>query len=164
MERRIATPTGRTEEAKEILALIERMTAPQESGEPGIFESKQKLLMFAAALGAYLGSSIPLEQRDSNSIRFEVFQNNADDAFVAALAVAQTDGLAILRPDDESEGRLATIFEEHAHAGLLELLRRVKGNSPLDILVDIVIGAEFEDSGSAISDIPSDILDKLFGD
>ncbi len=165
MERRIAMPTGKSEEIKEIHALIERLTAPDASGEPGVFESKQKLLMFAAALGASMGTSVPLEQRDTNSaIRFEIFENNADDAFVAAMAVAVTDSLSVLRPDDENQGRLVTVFEEHAHAGLIELKRRIKGNDPLQMLVNIVLSAEFEGNECGIADLPDDILRDMLGD
>jgi dnd system-associated protein 4 len=165
MDRRIATPSGKSEEAKDIVALIERLTASQDSGEPGVFESKQKLLMFAAALGANMGTSVELEQRETSSaIRFEIFENNADDAFVSAVAVAATDSLAVLRPDDDNETRLVTIFEERAYAGLLELRRRIKGNDPLQVLVDIVLSAEFENDATGIADFPDDILRDMLGD
>ena len=165
MDFRIGTPTGKSEEAKEVAALIERLTATQESGEPGVFESKQKLLMFAAALGAHMGASVPLEQRDSGAaVRFVIFENNADDAFVYAVAVAASDSLAVLRPDDESTSRLVTTFEERAHAGLLELKRRIKGNDPLQVLVDIVLGAEYENGETGIADFPDDILRDMLGE
>lgn len=165
MDRRIATPSGKSDEAREIVALIERLTASQESGEPGVFESKQKLLMFAAALAANMGTSVELEQRETSSaIRFEIFENNADDAFVAAVAVAATDSLSVLRPDDENEGRMVTIFEERAYAGLLELKRRIKGNDPLQVLIDIVLSAEFENDAAGIADFPDDILRDMLGD
>ncbi len=122
MDRRIATPTGKSDEAKDILGLIERLTAPTDAAEPGIFESKQKLMMFAAALGAQSRTPVPLEQRDTNSaIRFEIFENNADAAVVAAISVAETKGLAVLRPDDVNEARLVKVFEEYVNAGGLDI-------------------------------------------
>ena len=115
MERRIAPPG-----ATELVALMERLTSalPGAGRGEGIFRSKQKVLMFAAALGFKKGERRALDKR-SEPIRYSIFQGAVDDTFINALAIAETGDLKVLsaeRIDDR-----ITIFEEYAHLGMIEL-------------------------------------------
>jgi dnd system-associated protein 4 len=115
----------------------------------GIFDTRQKALMFAAALGYYRKKREPLKQR-GEGIRVDVFQRDADDTFIEALGVAVRDDLNILR-NDRTDERLQ-IFEEHAYAGLLEMQRlmEVDDTAPLDKLVALTQEAQ----SATASEIP----------
>jgi dnd system-associated protein 4 len=115
MERRIAPPG-----AAELVALMEKLTQalPGSGRTEGIFKSKQKVLMFAAALGLKKGERRVLEKR-SEPIRYAIFQGALDDIFISALAIAATGDLKVLSAERLDER--ITIFEEYAHAGLVEL-------------------------------------------
>ena len=90
--------------------------------ELNIFETKQKALMFAAALGARRGERVRVSAR-GEGIRIDIFQRAVDDTFIDALAVAVTRDLHVLATD-RGEERI-TIFEESASAGLKEIQRLV---------------------------------------
>ena len=105
-----------------------------------LFESKQKVLMFAAALGCHRQRREKVERR-GEAIRIEVFQRSADEGFVDALAVAATGDLHVLG-DDRLTERI-TIFEEYAHGGLIELQRLADSGHPLEDLVRVVQEGQF---------------------
>lgn len=133
MDRRIAPPSS-----PDLKAALEKLTTPLQSLGCSLFETKQKALMFAAALGSFRGAQEPLKQRDAGSaIRFEIFQTAMDDAFLYALGIAKARDLKVLDPSREEE--LINTFEQYAHAGLSELNRRCfeSGVDPLDALLDL---------------------------
>ncbi|MFN8626109.1 MAG: DNA phosphorothioation-associated protein 4 [Candidatus Binatia bacterium] len=134
MERRISAPAD-----SGIRSTLDRLTTTQPGYDFPFFETKQKALMFAAALGRHLGRRVPLGQRDAGTaIRFDIFEKAVDDGFLSALAVEEAKHLDALRETREDER--ATIFEEFAHAGLVELNRRCSspGQTPLDVLLDLI--------------------------
>jgi dnd system-associated protein 4 len=134
MERRIAPPG-----TAELLQLLEKLVSPSQGREEGLFRSKQKALMFSAALGWNLKQRKPLERR-GEPIRYSIFEGALDDAFINALAIAETNDLKILggeRDDDRVK-----IFEEYAHGGLLEIKRILsQPGEDLDHLLQAVIDA-----------------------
>ena len=104
-----------------------------------IFRTKQKALMFAAALGFHRGEALSMGQRGTD-IRYDVFERAMDDGFIDALAVARTGDLKILAEDRLDER--VTIFEEFAHAGLRELDRIWNlPSSPLEEIIELTQGA-----------------------
>jgi len=113
MEHRIAPPKN-----PELKALIEQLIEPHQARKFEIFKSKQKLMMFAAAIGKHLGTRVRLDSR-GEPIRMSIFDTACDTAFINALAVAETDTLNILDPERELER--VTIFEEYANGGLQEI-------------------------------------------
>ncbi len=150
MERRIAPPG-----ASELVDLMEKLTQalPGSGRVEGIFKSKQKLLMFAAALGLKSGERRPMEKR-GEPIRYSIFQGALDDTFVSALAIADTGDLKVLSAErlDERIG----IFEEYAHAGLVELHTMLsKPGDNLEYLLQIVIDSR------AASDPPAGVIPDL---
>jgi len=102
----------------------------------GPFQSKQKALMFAAAVGVNLGSRKKLSSPDV-AIRWDIFERNNDDTFIHALAVAETGGLEILNNASGDSEDLITIFEEYSKAGLQYLKGQVL-NSPGDVLDELI--------------------------
>jgi dnd system-associated protein 4 len=93
--------------------------------DSGVFATKQKGLMFAAALGyRRSGRALPPdddERRYGEGIRIEYFERALDDGFIDALAVASSGTLEILA-DNRQEERVA-LFERYAAIGLEEMER-----------------------------------------
>lgn len=98
-----------------------------------IFESKQKLLMFAAALGAYREKQEKMTSR-GEGIRIDIFQRAVDDTFIDALAVAVTNDLHVLASDRVNER--AEIFERCVVAGLEEMAKIVE--RPVSTLEELI--------------------------
>ena len=95
--------------------------------DSGVFSTKQKGLMFAAALGyRRCGKTLPAdddERRYGEGIRFEYFETAADAGFIGALAVASSGSLEILAENRQDE-RFA-LFERYAAIGLEEMHRAI---------------------------------------
>lgn len=90
--------------------------------DEGVFETKQKGMMLAAAIGyASEGAAKGGKEIESpgEGIRMEYFDNASDVGFIDALAVAHTEDLSIL--DESRQEERIDIFERYAHAGLIEL-------------------------------------------
>jgi len=153
MERRIAPPG-----TAELLALLETLVTASAGRIEAIFRSKQKALMFAAALGWSVQQRKPLERR-GEPIRYTIFEGALDDGFVNALAVAEAKDLKVLGPDREDER--IRIFEEYAHGGLVEIQRLMAiPGDPLEQVLQAVMDTK-------TSDVPPDgvtpDLARMFG-
>jgi dnd system-associated protein 4 len=114
MDRRISPP-------RDLEEVLDLLTEPSVPGLPPLFQSKQKAMMFAAALGHSLGERLPLEKKGT-AIRLDIFQKALDDGYMDSLAVAETGQLQVLGSTQDEQR--ATIFEEYAHRGLVEMKRR----------------------------------------
>jgi dnd system-associated protein 4 len=154
MERRIAT-------GQDQIRFLEDLVTNVPGEEFPLFETKQKALMFAAALGFHLERRNPLTSRDaSTAIRFDVFEKHLDDGFVSCLAVATTNQLGVLSPNREDE--LALIFEEYASAGLAEIQARVWGRpEPLQALVALINDARISHQSEGLEGLDSGVLADL---
>lgn len=154
MDRRISPPRDYEE-------LLDRLTESPTPSQLALFQSKQKALMFAAALGYALRERTPLE-RKGTSIRMDVFEKALDDGFINALAAAEAKTLGVLRADREDER--ATIFEEYAHRGLAEIQRRCfeLPGDPLQLLVAMTEEATHP-AGVEVSGIDPSLLKNLVG-
>lgn len=109
--------------------------------DAGIFSTKQKGIMFAAALGYKLrGGNIPDGElgKMGEGIRLEYFQKVRDEGFINALAVAVTNDLAVL--SDERHDERLEIFEKYAAVGLAEMRTRLVNVPlpPLDALTALL--------------------------
>ncbi len=145
MERRIAPP-------RDLEDVLDELT------DEGLFETKQKALMFAAALGRHRGKRTPVERRGV-AIRYDVFGNELDDGYINALAVAEGPDLRVLG-HEKAEERIR-IFEEYAHTGLAEMKRRVmQPGSALDALLRLAYDAAHSESGEVVG-IDADVLTDL---
>jgi dnd system-associated protein 4 len=155
-EARRVRPPRRTSSASERRTL-DRLV------DDGPFQSKQKAMMFAAALGAFINRREPLQAAEE-PIRWEIFQKNGDEAFIHALAINETGSLDILASKSE-EDDYVLIFEEHANAGLAYLEDNVldKPVDVLDAILDILVQARRRQQGTpaGLEGITADQLDVL---
>ncbi len=157
MDRRIAAPGD-----SELKSVLERLTTDLSGYGFPLFETKQKALMFAASLGRYRGRREPLKERDSASaIRFDIFESATDDGFVRALAIDSVSDLKVLGAEREAE--LVTVFEESAHAGLLELNRVcfLSNKDPFEALLQLTADTRHIDMDDAIEGVGADVLQDL---
>jgi dnd system-associated protein 4 len=87
--------------------------------EPGPFETKQAAMTFAAAVGWRFARKREARGKAGNEIRWNVVETSNDDAFIHALALAESDAIEILGRDRaENEDDPIRVFEEYATAGL----------------------------------------------
>ena len=153
MDRRPALP-------KDLDGVADRLVEADGPDAYRAFETKQKVMMYAAALG-YACDSRKKVERKAPGIRYDVFQGALDDGFINALAVAVTEDLNVLgesRADERIE-----IFEEYAHAGL-EIMRRLcfeLEGDPVDALIRRALEAQTTDS--EIPGIDAGVLRNLLG-
>ena len=148
--------------AKNMENILDKLTTVGPGFQVQIFSTKQKALMFAAALGYFRNEKKELEGR-GEGIRFDIFQKALDDGFFDALAIAEKENLAIL--SEEYENERAEIFEEYAYAGLIEIERVCfkKEGDPLDNLIQLADeGRSIE--GQSIEGIDPKILQGLLGE
>jgi len=113
---------------KELETVLDRL-----KDEFAIFETKQKGLMFAAAVGYVLhGDKVDSVVLDSfgEGIRMQYFQSQQDDGFIDAIAVARADELAVLDPEKQPER--IDLFERCAMLGLKEMQKYCFDNRPED--------------------------------
>ena len=133
----MATEPRRIRPPKRILPDSSKRTLERLVDE-GPFQTKQKALMFAAALGVHQGNPKPFSSAEE-PIRWQIFENNGDEGFIHSLAVAENGELEVLG-DEDGEGYLS-LFENYANAGLIYLEEHVL-NQPVDILdalVDLLV-------------------------
>lgn len=141
---------------------LNRLTSPAPGRDFPLFSSKQKALMFAAALGVYRGRRRTEPFRRGTAIRLEVFQQAFDDRFLDAMAVRTEDGLDVLAPDRGAErGR---IFEEYAYYGLGEIVDRCLRSTgdPIQALVALTDDVRAR-NGSGFERIDPGVLRTLMG-
>lgn len=153
IERRIAAP-------RDTDKLLERLTTPDGASGVTLFESKQKVLMFAAALGYSLNSRDTSHNRDaSTAIRLEIFEKQNDDAFIDALAVRSANNLKVLA--EEQSGEAANLFEEYAAGGLRELERVLESaRDPLGAILDQVL-AQRGTSSADLAGVDPAVLQRM---
>jgi dnd system-associated protein 4 len=156
MDRRIATTQAQVK-------TLEDLVSPVPGEDYPLFDTKQKALMFAAALGFHMARKAPLAARDqSTAIRFDIFEKALDDGFVAALAVSACGELGVLAEAREDE--FAQIFEECANAGLMELKSKVLGQvDPLHALIAVMADARFPEDESGLEGLDHGVLAGLLG-
>lgn len=107
--------------------------------EDGIIDTKQKGMMLAAAIGYAIdrGGGRELDAA-GEGIRLEYFERPVDDAYIDALAVAESKDLRILETE-RLEERI-DCFERYAHVGLSKINEACYVNSrePLDALLALL--------------------------
>lgn len=133
--------------------------------EAGIFETKQKGLMFAASIGYALHrEKLETTKLDSfgEGIRLQYFSSQQDDGFIDAIAVAYADELKILDPEKQSER--VELFERCALLGLQEMQKHCFDNRPEDPLNGLLALID-EVQNSPGNDLPGlDMVAEKIGD
>lgn len=96
-----------------------------------VFDTKQKGMMFAAALGYCLHSdkvdSTEIDQL-GEGIRMEYFDSQDDVGFIDALAVATRKELNVVANDRQEER--VELFQKYAYLGLKEMKRACYDEKP----------------------------------
>lgn len=141
---------------------LTKLTSPQPGHDYPLFLSKQKAMMFAAALGAYRGRRRTESFKRGTAIRLEVFQQAFDDRFLDAIAVRTEKALNVL--STERSGDRARIFEEYAYCGLSEVIDkclRTTGD-PLQALIALTDDVRAK-STSSFDKIDPGVLRTLMG-
>ena len=90
----------------------------------GVFETKQKGMMFAAALGYHrTGADVTGVEIDQfgEGIRLDYFKTPDDDGFIDVLAVTAANNLNTVHPDKQNDR--VEQFEKYALIGLREMKR-----------------------------------------
>jgi dnd system-associated protein 4 len=127
--------------------------------EHGPFDTKQAVLMFAAALG-YMHETMEPIDGYGEGIRWQVFERSQDDGYINAMAVAQEKSVAVLN-EDEGESSKSEIFEQYAAAGLQYLNDRVL-TAPGDVLDHLLalirLVREAEQPPASLSGLSADDL------
>jgi len=91
---------------------------------PEMIPYLREAMCFAATLGFQVGNRIPLSGKTAE-IRSGTFESEEHAiTLIWALAVAETQGTEILRPEHQAE--MVKIFEEYANGGLSEIRRWLK--------------------------------------
>lgn len=136
--------------------------------EQKIFDTKQAVMMFAAATGWHIQQREPRGQ-PGEVIRWDIFERNNDDAFVLALALAETQSLEILGRDrHEQEDDPTKVFEEYATAGL-RYVKETCFDAPGDLLdnllslINRVNNANYKDRTPDLDALTPEDLDLLLG-
>lgn len=153
---------GRIAPPKALEDELEKLVVADPQGKHPLFETKQKALMFAAALGRWRERNRESVDRKGTAIRYDIFQRALDDGYVDALAIAATGGdLKVLAPERDDER--VTIFEEYAQAGLEEMIERFnRMGDPLEAMLALVDEARTEPT-QGLGGIDQDALRKLLG-
>ena len=154
-------------QSREVSEMRDRVRPPKEL-EPvldslkddGFFETKQKALIFAAAVGYVIerkkdGLGCPLD-KFGEGIRLEYFEHPRDDRFIDLLAIAVKTDLQVL--DDSSQSWRIEQFERFAHAGLIEIKKRcyVDSQDPMLGLLGIIDSLAYEDGKDALPGLDSE--------
>ncbi len=100
--------------------------------DSGVFETKQAVMMFAAALGKRFTGRKPLGP-PGEGIRWHIFEKGGDEAFVNSLALAEKGDINVLDPELGEGEDVQTIFEEYAAGGFAYLKQHVI-DAPGDLL------------------------------
>lgn len=148
---------------KSMTALLDTLTTAQRPDEDPLFAKKYKVMLFAAALGKKIGNRTPIKKRGID-IRLSIFINDEkDDGFIDALAVAEKNDLGILEESKASVEKRILIFEEYAHTGLLEMEKLYKkyGDALETFIEECLSAAEQAEDIDGYD--PSDYADVLKG-
>lgn len=118
---------------KELEGILDRL-----KDEDKVFETKQKGLMFAAAVGFALHrdevDTVDIEHY-GEGIRLDYFRPQ-DEGFIDALAVAKAEDLNVLDPEKQADR--VELFERCAKLGLEDIKRYCYDERPADSVLGIL--------------------------
>jgi dnd system-associated protein 4 len=154
---------GRVAPPKALEDDLEKLVVADPQGKHPLFETKQKALMFAAALARWRNVQRRAVERKGTAIRYDIFQRALDDGYLDALAIAAHESdLRVLAPDRDDDRIM--VFEEYAQAGLEEMIDRYnRPGDPLEAMLALVEEARSEPS-DGLEGIDAGALRKLLGE
>ena len=136
--------------------------------EQKIFETKQAVMMFAAAVGWYCIGKREPRGKAEHGIRWEIFERNNDDVFIHALALAESKSIEILGRDrQEEDDDPIKVFEEYAAAGL-QYIQEKCVDAPGDMLDNFLsliaeINTNTAEASPGLEGLTPEALDFLAG-
>ncbi len=123
-------------------------------------------MMFAAALGHRFAGRKPLD-KPGNGVRWHIFDNNQDAAFVYALTLADAESVSALDPAQTDSDDAVTIFEEYIAGGFDYLENNVlkRPGDRLENLLAVIQDARLsqQEPPAGLEGLDSSTL-KLLGD
>jgi len=154
---------GRIAPSKALEDDLEKLVTADPQGKHPLFETKQKALMFAAALGRWRDAERRAVDRKGTAIRYDIFQRSLDDGYIDALAISESEGdLKVLAPEKDDDR--ITVFEQYAQSGLEEMIERFnRPGDPLEALLALIDEARAE-APAGLDGIDLGALRKLLGE
>jgi dnd system-associated protein 4 len=139
--------------------LIDKLT------EQGPFETKQAAMTFAAAVGWHFVKKREPKGKPGKEIRWSVFESANNDAFIHALALAESGSIEILDRARQDEDDSITIFEEYATAGF-QYIQDHCVDAPGDILDNLLsliaqVSSKQENITPGLEGLPPEALEVL---
>jgi dnd system-associated protein 4 len=129
--------------------------------EKRVFESKQAVMMFAAALGCRGEKSRDIGKA-GEGVRYSIFEGRGDDVFINALAVALKGSVEALDPDGPEDDDAIALFEKAVAGGLDTLDAALKSGpgDPLQICLGLLQPAleEAETPGPDLGGLDAEAL------
>jgi dnd system-associated protein 4 len=120
---------GRIRVAKDKAELVRSLIESNDNHSP--FQTYADAMLFAAVLGAKQQQRIPLgeiSKKEPGPISHEVFITRGYDAVMKLIAIAATENINVISPDQaEFEQQRIQIFEEYANGGLEILQQELRG-------------------------------------
>jgi len=125
------------------------------------FNKLKDVFLFAACLG-FLEEKADEFSNVGGQIPWTVFNDDADQAIVDALAYGDTDDLTCLLDSEEKRKKKFNIVEQYANGGMTILKKKLLDSPgrPLDNLVNLIL--EFEGTESREVDDISKFAEDLF--
>lgn len=154
---------GRIAPPKALEEQLEKLVAADPQGEHPLFATKQKAMMFAAALAKWRDLERRPVERKGTAIRYDIFQRDLDDGYLDALAISANDGDLRVLAQERDEDRIS-VFEEYAQSGLEEMIDRYhRPGDPLEAMLALIDETRATPS-DGLDGIDQEALRKLLGD
>ncbi|MBY4130981.1 hypothetical protein HQO83_21525 [Rhodococcus fascians] len=123
------------------------------------FSTMRDALLFAAAVGIYIGRKAPFGKAYGDSIRYEILTKESfSDAFISMIAANETDDPEILG-NDRIDDRLKT-FEQYMVGGFEYIQELVNTRSqPVELVVSSLVTEALSELGNSDPASIEDLLD-----
>jgi len=109
---------GRVTISADVHDLYKQLTSSSDKNpESAPFKTMKDVFMMATCLGFQMGSRTPLTGKKEQPFHYTVFSESLDLPILKSIAIAETNGIAILSDFDQ----VIEIAEEYANAGINEL-------------------------------------------
>ena len=127
-----------------------------------IFDSMKDVFMFAAALGFHRKKRVPFQKSGGEDISLRFFKDEDENIF-NIMALADTNDMSILLPDEEHREKKYRIVEEYANGGMSimagEFCRPIVDEGAFQRFIEAFDDDSDEAQKSSLEDILAKALD-----